>query len=109
MDLTFESPRILLPPQVHLGAGQRPQSAEKRRWLARAYLLREGDSKVAKMAEEDFKASRAFHASDEKYLYVEYLDWMTEELFQPDVTDCEIRCHQCTRVIGACSWSTHAK
>jgi hypothetical protein len=109
MDLAFESPRILIPPQGPLGAGLRPQSAEKRRWLARAYLLREGDSKVAKMAEEDFKASRAYHASDEKYLYVEYLDWMSDELFQPEVTDCEVRCSQCSRVIGAASWSSHAK
>lgn len=51
-----EFPRIPIPPT---GAGNRPPSAEKRRWLARVNLLKGGegsDCKVNSMAERDVRA-----------------------------------------------------
>ena len=110
VEFSFDSPRIALPPGGAIGAGDyrsqlgRPQSAEKKRWLARANLLREGDSKVAKMAQEDEEASRILFGQ-EKYIYLEYLEWMGEDMFKPGVNECEIKCGQCTRAIGGCSWA----
>jgi hypothetical protein len=56
-----DSPRIQIPAhrvnEVYGAGDKRPQSAEKRRWIARVNLLREGDSKVAKMADDDDVAS----------------------------------------------------
>ncbi len=87
-DFSFDSPRIAFPPNLSSSYEgpwspmERPQSAEKKRWLARANLLREGDSKVAKMAQEDDEASR-LGFGHEKYIYLEYMDWMGEDIFQP--------------------------
>ena len=91
-----------------MGAMDRPQSAEKKRWLARAYLLREGDTKVAKMAQDDDDASQLC-LGPEKYIYLEYLEWMGEEMFQPGRNECEIKCGQCSRVIGGCTWDPNTK
>ena len=111
VEFSFDSPRIALPPGRAIGPGDstwtpvgRPQSAEKKRWLARANLLREGDSKVAKMAQEDDEASRLLFGK-EKYIYLEYLEWMGEDMFKPNVNECEIKCGQCHRAIGGSCWT----
>lgn len=112
VEFSFDSPRIAVPPNRVIGPGDtswspilgRPQSAEKKRWLARANLLREGDSKVAKMAQEDDEASQLLFGK-EKYIYLEYLEWMGEDMFKPNVNECEIKCGQCQRAIGGCCWT----
>lgn len=102
-----ESPRVLIPPHRMHETGwsprDRPQSAEKRRWLARVNLLREGDTKVAKMAEDDDKASQLAFGRD-KYLHIEYLPWMGNEVFSPDKDIGDICCVDCRRVVGSWIW-----
>jgi len=112
-NLIDDSPRIQLPPHrlQELGfsaAGDdfdRPQSAEKRRWLARMNLLREGDIKVAKMAEDDDYASQfACTKDDSKYFYIEYLTWMGNEVFHQEKDVGDICCFGCRNIVGSWIW-----
>lgn len=84
-DVGFDdSPRVQVPPtRMFEGASayDRPRSAEKLRWLARASLLREGDHKVASVADADELASQLAFDKD-PYFHVEYLEWMGREIFQ---------------------------
>lgn len=83
----------------------RPQSAEKIRWLARANLLKEGDSKVASIAEADQIASRnAFDAHDQ-YFYLEYIDWFGAEVLSPSADHGELCCPGCKHAVGSFVWS----
>lgn len=40
-----------------------------------------GCCKVSKMAEEDDNASQYVFISQEKYFYIEYMDWMGKDVF----------------------------
>ena len=84
--------------------GGRPQSAEKRRWIARMNLLREGDHKLAKMADDDETASVSAFGRD-KYLHVEYLDWMGLDVFRPERDSGNIQCFCCKKTIGSWMWN----
>lgn len=115
------SPRVVIPPHrqaqaqaqaapLHYTSNSstalfdRPASAEKRRWLARVNLLREGDLKVAQLAEQDDEqASLAFN--EEKYFYLEYLDWMGKEVFVASKDYSDICCLGCKRVVGCWNWT----
>eukprot|EP01039_Chlorochromonas_danica_P000830 gene830-903_t len=83
----------------------RPASAEKRRWLARVSLLREGDVKVAQLAEQDDVVARALALNDEKYFYLEYLDSMGKEIFQTSKDYGDILCPGCSKVLGCWNWT----
>ena len=102
-----DSPRVMIPPHRLNESGwspvDRPQSAEKRRWLARVNLLREGDSKVAKMAEDDDKAAALAFGRD-KYFYIEYMPWMGKEVFQSTSDIGEICCSDCRKTVGSWLW-----
>lgn len=103
-----ESPRVMIPPhRIHENSWsqqQRPQSAEKKRWIARVNLIREGDSKVVQMAEDDdMNSSLAFGTS--KYLHIEYMDWMGREMFQLNKDIGDLCCHNCKKVVGSYIWN----
>lgn len=124
-----DSPRIPIPTHRQneawtwspRDAFDRPQSIEKRRWLARVSLLRdtsssssdtrgvgEDDSKLAKMAEDDDDAMRRAFGR-EKYIYTEYLDWMGTEVLSGEVVNGAIACHGCKRVLGAWTWAPSSR
>ena len=100
-----DSPRIQIP--AHRAQEQqdkRPQSAEKRRWLARVNLLREGgDTKAAKMADDDDAASQLGYG-DDKYFHIEYLDWMGKDLFRLNNDVGDICCFNCHKAVGSYYW-----
>lgn len=108
------SPRIPIPPNRTNDSlanmwstnspKDRPQSVEKRRWLARVSLLQgNGDSKIAKLVEDDDDASHLALGSD-KYLYLEYLDWMGTEIFQKNIDSGDLHCYSCNRIVGSYNW-----
>jgi hypothetical protein len=159
------SPRIHIPPhraqyqqQIQLGAAPggppvnasprtdglfqqypRPQSAEKRRWLARMNLLHQGngphsqvpsdmmvteggtgmvdsqdhrgsgDFKVARMAEADDAASQLVYAGPDKYFHVEYLEWMGPSALQGESDSGDICCVSCKNVLGAWMWNPSSR
>lgn len=102
-----ESPRVTIPPAKMfegLAAFDRPRSAEKMRWLARANLLREGDKKVASLADADESASQQAFDQD-PYFHVEYLEWMGKEIFQMANDHGDICCPSCAHVVGSFIWT----
>eukprot|EP00602_Paraphysomonas_sp_CaronLab_P002207 CAMPEP_0185029152 /NCGR_PEP_ID=MMETSP1103-20130426/15290_1 /TAXON_ID=36769 /ORGANISM="Paraphysomonas bandaiensis, Strain Caron Lab Isolate" /LENGTH=716 /DNA_ID=CAMNT_0027563795 /DNA_START=211 /DNA_END=2361 /DNA_ORIENTATION=+ len=123
-----ESPRIPFPPRgtrksyVYPSPRNRPPSAEKRRWLERVHLLNSsapddrmehadhlrGHEKVAKMSHDDDEAIKLGFGQD-KYIYLEFLDWMGEELLSPDIDSGELKCGHCSRVIGAWTWNPSSR
>jgi len=102
-----DSPRIQIPAhraQDNWTHDKRPQSAEKRRWLARVNLLREGgDTKAAKMADDDDMASQ-MGFGDDKYFHIEYMDWMGKELFRLSNDVGDICCFGCHKAVGTYYW-----
>jgi hypothetical protein len=68
-------------------------------------LLREGDTKVAKMAEDDDYVSQWASGNDEKYFYIEYLSWMGNEVFHYDKDMGDICCFGCRNVVGSWMWN----
>jgi hypothetical protein len=128
-----DSPRIPLPtaqgsgglagaPPADWGAygTARPQSVEKRRWLARLQLLQGGTSTTQTTAQvalagatapQDVKIAKLAEADDDalswentgSYIYLEYLDWMGTTIFQGN-DDGEISCVHCRKVLGSFHW-----
>lgn len=93
-----------------LNSKVRPQSAEKRRWLERANLLkshhpnaRYSSDKIEKMAKEDDEATRMDFGGN-NYIHLEYLEWMGTDILSPDIESGEIKCTQCKHVIGKWTW-----
>lgn len=114
----LESPRIPLPPHkverssfAYPSPRDRPQSAEKTRWLARVNLLGEGAGGEAgwgassrsgqgqgrqghkgrgelidKMSQDDDEAIKLGFGR-EKYIHIEYLEWMGDELLSGDIDE----------------------
>ena len=107
-----DSPRIPLPP--HLAGDRplsyRPQSAEKSRWLARVSLLRGGreNSGVARLAQQDEDAVRLGWGK-EKYVHLEYLEWMGNEALQGTKNRGPLQCPGCSNVIGSYDWHPHER
>jgi hypothetical protein len=125
----LESPRIPLPPHkverssfTYPSPRDRPQSAEKTRWLARVNLLGQGDSPgkgqgvcqghkgelIDKMSQDDDEAIKLGFGR-EKYIHIEYLEWMGEDLLSCDIDEGELKCGQCERIIGTWNWNPHPK
>eukprot|EP01036_Dinobryon_divergens_P028734 gene28733-37729_t len=102
-----DSPRVMIPPhrlnEIGWSPVDRPQSAEKRRWLARVNLLREGDSKVAKLADDDDRAAVLAFGRD-KYFYIEYMPWMGKDVFQSNKDIGDICCSDCHNIVGSWLW-----
>ena len=144
-----ESPRIAFPHGcrdsfAYPSPRNRPQSAEKRRWLARVNLLKSGlgddhdiddfspsasemteisesfrhavatplssltstghDAKVAKLSRDDDEAIK-LGFGQEKYIHLEYLEWMGEELLSSSVETGELKCGNCRSTIGSWTWN----
>lgn len=107
-----ESPRVNLPPvrttennsSAINGIWCRPKSAEQRRWLARMNLLKEGDKRVQSIAEADILASQHAYKND-KYLYIEYLDWMGKDMFSLENDHGDFACPVCKNVVGKWMWT----
>ncbi len=127
----LESPRIPLPPDrservsfTYPSPRDRPPSAEKRRWLARVNLLsqsKEGSGcqsqlgstcseaeRIDKMSQDDDEAIKLGFGR-EKYIHIEYLEWMGEDLLTSDIDEGELKCGHCARVIGTWNWNPHPK
>lgn len=135
----LESPRIPLPPHrverssyTYPSPRDRPQSAEKTRWLARVNLLGQGDPSahgqsqgdlqgrgqgqgqghkgelIDKMSQDDDEAIKLGFGR-EKYIHVEYLEWMGEDLLSHDIDEGELKCGHCQRIIGTWNWNPHPK
>lgn len=123
---SLESPRITFPHGsrdsfAYPSPRNRPQSAEKRRWLARVTLLKSGihhdtedstsdtlsylrhDEKVAKLSRDDDEAIKLGFGR-EKYIHLEYLEWMGEEILSPSVDSGELKCNHCHSIIGSWTW-----
>lgn len=119
-----DSPRIQVPPHrlnmtssprdPHWSGMPRPQSAEKRRWLARVSLLRMnskgngGEQKVAKMAKDDDDAM-ILGLGEEKYFYLEYLEWMGQDILSSEIEEGDIHCGHCKKVLGHWTWKPQSK
>ena len=102
-----ESPRVTIPEKrIFEGwsSHDRPKSAEKRRWLARANLLREGNVKVANLAEEDDLASQLAFDTHDNYFHIEYLEWMGKEIFHSIYDHGDILCPNCKHIVGSWTW-----
>jgi hypothetical protein len=126
----FESPRIPVPPNHGVpslvtsggsssssGNGNgtwgtnRPQSAERRRWMARVSLLKEtqGDAKVTQLADYDHEQVGLSLNSSSKYIHLEYLPWMGTDLPAGVLDDGDIVCPSCSRVLGSWAWNSHPR
>ena len=118
-----DSPRIPIPPHrmnEEFSPRQgpywyRPQSAEKSRWLARVSLLQGGsisrvnsNSRVARMAQEDEEAVRLGWGGD-KYVHLEYLEWMGQEALQGHKVKGPLHCSGCQNVLGVYDWSPNER
>mmetsp|Transcript_34846 Transcript_34846/g.64987 ORF Transcript_34846/g.64987 Transcript_34846/m.64987 type:complete len:753 (-) Transcript_34846:599-2857(-) len=135
MNSPLESPRIPLPPHrverssyTYPSPRDRPQSAEKTRWLARVNLLGQGDPTgqgqsqgdmqtqgqghkgelIDKMSQDDDEAIKLGFGR-EKYIHVEYLEWMGDDLLSHDIDEGELKCGHCQRIIGTWNWNPHPK
>lgn len=129
----LESPRITFPPRAardsftYPSPRDRPPSAEKRRWLARVNLLRsdaasgdiysgsdglsgqsssksKSEMKVAKLSNDDDEAIKLGFGRD-KYIHLEYLEWMGEDVLSQAIDEGELKCGYCKRVIGMWTWN----
>jgi hypothetical protein len=101
-----------LPP----GKVVRPQSAEKRRWLARVSLLKADskesihthpdvpDAKSAKLAADDQGMVDVVEKGKQPYFTVEYLGWMGMEPLGTKCDEGKLECPGCARAIGTWSW-----
>ena len=114
---TEDSPRIPIPPNrlsEHFSStAYRPQSAEKSRWLARVSLLREGarsgeNGRVARLAQDDEEAVRLGWGA-EKYIYLEYLEWMGQDALQGTRPRGPINCAGCHNVLGSFDWNPNPR
>jgi hypothetical protein len=95
----------------------RPKSAEKRRWLARIHLLNETptssnknavhsmtETKIMDLADADEVAS-SVALNNEKYYYIEYMDWMGKEIFKANCPSGNIICPSCKNMVGNWYWT----
>jgi hypothetical protein len=140
---TVESPRIAFPHgprESYSYPPNRPQSAEKRRWLARVNLLKSDvtsheaqhdtatatateqqdpfshvpsrshrhDAKVAKLSSDDDEAI-LLGFGREKYIHLEYLEWMGEDLLSIAIEAGELKCGHCHCVIGSWTWNPSSR
>jgi len=95
----------------------RPQSAEKRRWLARVSLLKADskdsmsrpplvpDAKAAKLAADDQGIVDIVDKGCLPFFCIEYLGWMGLEPLGDTCDEGELDCPGCGRTIGSWSWS----
>jgi len=98
------------------GKVARPQSAEKRRWLARVSLLKADskqsihthpdvpDAKSAKLAADDQGMVDVVEKGKQPYFTVEYLGWMGMEPLGTKCEEGKLECPGCARNIGSWSW-----
>jgi hypothetical protein len=86
----------------------------KRRWLARVSLLgykpdghnQEKDTqRIEKLAKDDNDAADLAIAGKDKYINLEYLEWMGRDILRSDIDKGEINCHRCNRTIGSWNWN----
>jgi len=123
--ISDESPRIIIPPHKlpppegwgsSTGSGNtpRPHSVERRRWLARVSLLgykpdgrsQEKESqKIEKLAKDDNDAADLAVAGKDKYINLEYLEWMGRDVLRSDIDKGDITCHRCSKTIGCWNWN----
>jgi len=95
----------------------RPQSAEKRRWLARVSLLKADskdsmsrppavpDAKAAKLAADDQGMVDIVDKGCVPFFCIEYLGWMGLEPLGDACDEGKLDCPGCGRFIGSWSWS----
>ena len=94
---------------------ERPQSAEKRRWLARVSLLKADakesisrapdvpDAKSAKLAAQDDDVVESVQEGHSQHLFLEYLEWMGREPLS-GADEGGLHCPSCKKVLGRWSW-----
>jgi hypothetical protein len=119
-----EETKTSVPPLRSLGlvlpsnktSSGRPQSAEKRRWLARVSLLKADskesihtapdvpDAKAAKLAADDSAVVDHIERGKHPYFYIEYLSWMGREPLGISRDEGELECPGCSKKIGNWSW-----
>lgn len=99
-----------------LKALNRPQSAEKRRWLARVSLLKADskdsmsrpplvpDAKAAKLAADDQGMVDIVDKGCLPFFCIEYLGWMGLEPLGDACDEGKLDCPGCGRMIGSWSW-----
>ena len=94
---------------------ERPQSAEKRRWLARVSLLKADakesisrpplvpDDKAAKLAADDDSVVEHMQMGSSKHMFLEYLEWMGREPLAGE-SEGLLQCPNCQKVLGSWAW-----
>ncbi len=99
-----------------LKTSNRPQSAEKRRWLARVSLLKADskdsmsrpplvpDAKAAKLAADDQGIVDVVDKGKHPYFCIEYLTWMGTDPLSGTWDEGKLECPGCGRTIGSWSW-----
>jgi hypothetical protein len=95
---------------------ERPQSAEKRRWLARVSLLNADskesmsvhppvpDAKTSQLAAQDADMVDLIDNSSNSLLFLEYLSWMGESPLCSERDEGGLACPGCLRSIGYWKW-----
>lgn len=63
-----------------------------------------GDTKLSAIADADDEAEKLALGHD-KYIFLEYLEWMGADCFCAEAKIGEISCFNCSRVIGSYTWS----
>lgn len=135
----FESPRIPVPPSGYSGISNintqhvptlathqmngrvwspgnntRPQSAERRRWMARISLLR-GSGKETKAEAKMLEVMQGDEAAvtgglgNNKYVHLEWLPWMGDNIPSGAYDEGDISCPGCQRVLGSWAWNPHPR
>ena len=103
--------------KLTVGNNARPQSAERRRWLARVSLLRADpkeniakhpavpDEKSVKLAADDQGVVDKHDKGEGQFFCIEYMGWMGMDPLTASVDEGKIECPGCTKPIGSWSWN----
>jgi len=81
-------------------------SVEKSKWLDRLKLLQASndDKALTVMADADDDAQR-LAAGNDKYIFLEYLEWMGADCFRLGNDIGELYCFNCKKPIGSWTWT----
>jgi hypothetical protein len=68
-----------------------------------------GDAKVTQVALADDATVHSYDGGTGKYVHLEHLPWMGQDILDGALEEGDISCPQCKHVIGSWSWNPHPR